>query len=486
MQTIELSRGRWFFDDEALLGEPGGFGAVYAGVDPEGREVAVKLLHRDAAGPIKRELRIAELFLDRTFSHVMPVLDVGYDEKLDRYAVVMARGRGSLESTLRASAPVPEREAAEILYQIALGLEELPDVIHRDLKPDNVLFHEGAWKISDFGLARLVEAATSRNTLKRFLSVYYAAPEQWVGDRSTHATDIYALGCIGYALVTGEPPFVDGDDEELGEQHLRAEPLIPSSVSAGFKSLLPPMLRKRPRTRPRLARVLRQLELLKTPSPNPHVGLERMAEAAAELAQEESAQELDQQNSSADIEERRRTAFDGCDLLEALRDDLYDNVLNRVPSGELRALGRRVAEGRLIDWKAVAVGDAHLAIRITHPFVAENQEIRLEGDVLELPGNDVLAIAEITVTQEAPTDLVCQRTLVYRKDRDDPDYRWREHRLISIPADGRGSRRWRLSSESIPIDDEDSGNFIGHWLSLLAAGMRGGLREACDAAWPPA
>jgi len=74
-----------------------------------------------------------------------------------------------------------------------------------DLKPDNILYHDGKWKIADFGIARFVEEATASNTLKEFLSPWYAAPEQWRLERATHGTDVYALGCIAFCLLTGKP-----------------------------------------------------------------------------------------------------------------------------------------------------------------------------------------------------------------------------------------------------------------------------------------
>ncbi|MDM3788590.1 protein kinase, partial [Proteus mirabilis] len=78
---------------------------------------------------------------------------------------------------------------------------EVGDIVHRDLKPGNILRHEERWKIADFGIAKFVEDSTSLETLREALTPSYAAPEQWLGQRPTSATDIYALGCIIHALV---------------------------------------------------------------------------------------------------------------------------------------------------------------------------------------------------------------------------------------------------------------------------------------------
>jgi len=107
----------------------------------------------------------------------------------------------SLEDEVQDQGNLPENKVVEILIQIVTGLDEVRDIIHRDLKPDNVLLHKNKWKIADFGIARFVEESTSLNTLKGYLTPPYAAPEQWKMERATHATDVYALGCIGYKLL---------------------------------------------------------------------------------------------------------------------------------------------------------------------------------------------------------------------------------------------------------------------------------------------
>ena len=81
------------------------------------------------------------------------------------------------------------QEAIPILDCIAAGLEEIGDIIHRDLKPDNVLLHDGLWKLADLGLARFAEASTSLNTMRESGTSTYAAPEQWRGERPQKATE---------------------------------------------------------------------------------------------------------------------------------------------------------------------------------------------------------------------------------------------------------------------------------------------------------
>ena len=193
MKTIKLPRGTWRYDPDRRLGDEGGFGTVYAGLGEGDEEVAIKRLHLTAAKAAHRELRIADDLIGQKYLYVIPVLDAGQDAESDDYFVVMARAEGSLQDAIDVGEINGEAEAAAIMENIVRGLQEASGIVHRDLKPANVLFHEEKWKIADFGIARFVEAATSANTLKKELTPYYAAPEQWRGQRATTATDVYAL-----------------------------------------------------------------------------------------------------------------------------------------------------------------------------------------------------------------------------------------------------------------------------------------------------
>ncbi len=484
MPTITLSRGLWSFDERRPLGPKGGFGSVYAGTGPNGNEVAVKILHLDAPGPVHRELVMANLLVGHTFKHVLPVFDAGLDPSLGRYAIVMALAEKSLQDEIGASAPLAESVAAGILHQVALGLIEVEQIVHRDLKPGNVLLHEGLWKLSDFGIARLVEAATSKNTLKEFLSPAYAAPEQWRTEQSTHATDVYALGCIGYALVTGRPPFT-GAYEDVKFQHLSAVPEIPPSTAPAFASQLRVMLRKQPSTRPSLRRAARQLEQLSRPPPEALAPSE-LAAAAGRLAARQSAQEVEELADASELDARRRRARAALQLLEEYRDLLYGRVFDQAPNAELTWLGSGVGEQEYLDWKAVTVGDASLSIRIDHPFVEGSEVLRPDVGRIELAGGwDIVALAEITVSQAIPEEAACQRILAYRDDGTGGETRWYEHWLVAKQASANGDRCWGLSLESCPIDDEDFDNFSRRWLSVLAAAILGELRQTCEASGLP-
>ena len=242
---IRLPRGEWFYNPANPIAPAGGFGEVFEGKDASGQPVAVKRLKIKAADAAHRELKIADELAGKKFEHVLAVLDSGEDSESGGYYIVMPHADKSLSDDVTARGMLLPAEAIDILRQLAEGLKEVGNIVHRDLKPANVLLHEGRWKIADFGIARFVEDATSANTVRGFRSAPYAAPEQWIGERATHATDIYALSCIAHVLLTGSPPFVGPSRADFQRQHISETPPSLTSLDSrarafslqGFASL---------------------------------------------------------------------------------------------------------------------------------------------------------------------------------------------------------------------------------------------------------
>ena len=331
MRTIKLPRGTWRYDPDRQLGEAGGFGTVFAGLGEGDEEVAIKRLHLTAAEAAHRELRIADELVGRDFSHVIPIFDAGQDAESDGYYVVMAQAESSLQDYIDAGSVESAAQGAAIMGGIAQGLNEAADIVHRDLKPGNVLLHDGNWKIADFGIARFVEESTSINTLKKALSPRYAAPEQWRGDRATTATDVYALGCIGYALLTGDPPFLGPGLDDYREQHLRQpQPSLPKETSPRLRALLSMMLRKESLVRPGLNRVLQQLSLLEQ-GESAQEGANKLGRAAAIVAEERSKVEAEEQNARSEAKHRKRTAHAAIAVLCRFSDELFERVESTAP-----------------------------------------------------------------------------------------------------------------------------------------------------------
>jgi eukaryotic-like serine/threonine-protein kinase len=195
MISIQLPNGKYQYNPKQPLGKRGGFGQAFAGIGDDGAHLAIKKLHLSAADAAHRELKIAGELFGRDLQYVIPVVDSG--EFRGDYFIVMSRAEYSLEHWIEKNGKQNAQVTVKILLDIISGLGEVGELIHRDLKPANVLWHEGRWKIADFGIARFVEESTSLHTLNHCLTPEYAAPEQWRFESATHATDVYALvACI--------------------------------------------------------------------------------------------------------------------------------------------------------------------------------------------------------------------------------------------------------------------------------------------------
>jgi serine/threonine protein kinase len=297
VHEIRLDNGAWKYDDSQRLGPIGGFGAVFVGWDEESNEVAVKRLHVQAGHAAHRELSIASDLMRRDLDHIVPVLDAGQDAETDRYFLVMPICEGSLEDHLAdPAADLGMVLAKEVTDAVILALLEVTDITHRDLKPGNILRHDGQWKLCDFGIAKFVEDATSIETLRGALTPEYAAPEQWRGERAGSATDVYALGCIIFRLVHGTTPF-SGTFDDVARHHIESVPPSLDSVAPRISSFVSHMLRKRMMSRPSLTRcaeVLCNTEWEIQYSQQQPALLERAAQQVAEReAREESVREVE-------------------------------------------------------------------------------------------------------------------------------------------------------------------------------------------------
>jgi serine/threonine-protein kinase len=243
----------------AVLGD-GASGVVYRATDGV-RDVAVKVLR--APNPrFAREAKLARRIESR---HVVPVLDAG-----DDYLVMPLYAR-----TLADAIPLSLAETTRIAAQLGRGLDALHAVkiVHRDVKPSNVLLDErGDAALADFGLARGDDSTQLTRDGQLVGTPHYLAPELIEGSPATAASDVYALGCVLYACLTGAPPFAGLRDAELGYAHLVEPPPDPRSrcpdLPADAAAAVLTALSKEPRHRPTTATALaRMLHLAGTPSP---------------------------------------------------------------------------------------------------------------------------------------------------------------------------------------------------------------------------
>ena len=180
----------------------GSFGKVFEAHNEVGQPAAVKFIQKRPGA--QRELSFEGL---NGATNVMPVLDRGEFE--DSWVLVMPLAEKSLREYLDESGgQLTSTDAVPILVDVVQALVAVEDrVVHRDIKPQNILLLNGRWHLADFGIARDADAATASDTLKLAKTEAYAAPEQWREERATSLTDVYAFGVVAYELIAGKLPF---------------------------------------------------------------------------------------------------------------------------------------------------------------------------------------------------------------------------------------------------------------------------------------
>ena len=214
------------------LGE-GGMAQVYLARDVRlGRDVAVKVLDRklaDRPGFRERFMREARLAAALDHPNIVSLYDFGDEEAL--FLVMPFISGGSLQDLLPRT-PLQVGEVVTYGSQIADALDYAHQrkVVHRDVKPANMLIHaDGRLMLSDFGLAKIVSQTNTMNAPRNRPDAgtpEYMAPEQVVGS-SDARSDIYGLGVVLYLLLTGRLPFTGSSSHEIMQAHLRIEPVPP-------------------------------------------------------------------------------------------------------------------------------------------------------------------------------------------------------------------------------------------------------------------
>jgi tRNA A-37 threonylcarbamoyl transferase component Bud32/dienelactone hydrolase len=198
---------------ESELGA-GGMATVYLAEDlKHKRSVAVKVLRPELAAALgaERFLREIEITAGLTHPHILPVLDSGEADGFFFYVMPFVEGE-SLRDRLSREGQLSLEDALSITEEVGEALESAHNhgVVHRDIKPDNILLVEGRVYVADFGIARAVTAAGGEKLTATGMAIgtpAYMSPEQAVGaEEVDHRTDIFALGCVLYEMLAGEPP----------------------------------------------------------------------------------------------------------------------------------------------------------------------------------------------------------------------------------------------------------------------------------------
>ncbi len=249
-EVINLNQ-KWHIGDQ--LGE-GGFGRVYLAQSECGETAVIKLIPKVPGAD--RELLFEDL---DSVPNVVPILDRG--EWKGFWVLVMPKADKSLKDHLSKNGDhLSLNNTVQVLADVAQALVTLDGrIVHRDIKPDNILLLDERWCLADFGISRYAEATTAPDTRKYSMTPVYAAPEQWNGERATSATDVYALGVVAYELLAGKLPFEGPEIHDYRRQHQQDIPESVSGVPLKIQSLIDECLYKAPEARPRPQTLLARL-----------------------------------------------------------------------------------------------------------------------------------------------------------------------------------------------------------------------------------
>ncbi len=283
----------------------GGMGTVYLAEDVRhNRKVALKVLRSDLAAVLgsERFLREIEIAAQLQHPHVLPLYDSGEAGELLYYVMPYVDGE-SLRGKLVREGQLEVPEAVRILRDVADALSHAHEhgVVHRDIKPDNVMLSGRHALVTDFGVAKAVSEARGRDELATagllLGTPAYMAPEQTAGDEIDHRADIYAFGALAYELLTGRPPFLGSSPQAVISAHVtdRPEPVTKcrDALSPALEQLVMTCLEKNPADRWQTAgELLSQLEVLTarggvtpiTPLPLPAAGAPRRTLARSAVA----------------------------------------------------------------------------------------------------------------------------------------------------------------------------------------------------------
>ncbi|HSB55411.1 MAG TPA: serine/threonine-protein kinase, partial [Gemmatimonadales bacterium] len=210
----------------------GGMATVYLARDLQrASPAAIKVMHPRLAEELGPERFLREFAVVGAMTHplVVPLYDSGITGTLLYYVMPYVEGE-TLYERLRRERRLPLEDALQITHDVAaaLGYAHGRGVLHRDVKPENILLAARRALVADFGLARAIGATDSQKLTRTGLivgTVFYMSPEQLLEARDLdQRADIYSLGCLLYEMLTGEPPFTGPTLKELVARILRAPP----------------------------------------------------------------------------------------------------------------------------------------------------------------------------------------------------------------------------------------------------------------------
>ncbi len=249
-KLTEALSDRYTFERE--LGA-GGMATVYLAFDiKHDRRVAVKVLRPELGAVIGADRFLAEIKTTANLQHphILGLIDSGDADGLLYYVMPFVEGE-TVRDRISREKQLPVADAVRIATEAASALDyaHRHGVIHRDIKPENILLHDGSALVADFGIALAVSTAGTRMT-ETGMSLgtpHYMSPEQAMGEREISArSDVYALGCVLYEMLTGDPPFTGSTAQAIVARVVTEQPrsltsqrhTIPPQVEAAVLTAL--------------------------------------------------------------------------------------------------------------------------------------------------------------------------------------------------------------------------------------------------------
>ena len=471
--TKEISlRCKWVVGDP--LGS-GGFGTVYLAHSAENSKAVAKFIPKSPSG--ERELSFEDL---SGLPNIVPILDSG--EWGNCWVIVMPLADKSLRDHLDGNTErLTLNEAIQILSDVAKGLVAIEGkVVHRDIKPQNILLLNGSWCIADFGISRCADATTASDTLKHAKTYPYAAPEQWRGERASSATDVYSLGVMAYEILAGRLPFTGPADHDYRRQHLEENPASIPTITPRLQSMINECLYKSPQSRPSPQNLLERLNVILNPTSEAGSKLQE-ADAIVVRQQAEKAR---QQSLERSEEERRIRLFETADeVLRHIADLLDSQIIENAPNTN------RV--GPVPEWKW-HLNEASLRLLQSVLVTRQDREEFVQSNTP--PPFDVIAYSAILL-QIPPTRTGYEgriHALWYCDAQEFGLYRWYETAFMvttssknnfdpfglkpgseAYGALGRLTRRYLVARPFTPIDQGAEADFIDRWIGWFGDAAQG-------------